>query len=160
MKPIAESLAALVCGAIFGFGLALSGMLDPARVRGFLDLFGHFDPSLAFVLVGAVTVSAAGYVISRRMRTPMLGGAFHIPRRRIIDGPLVLGSAIFGVGWGMGGLCPGPGIAVLALGLFPAFVFAAALIAGVLLHDYGWSNRRKEAQSAPHPVVAREAIDE
>ncbi len=116
-KQIPELLAALLCGLIFGFGLALSGMLNPARVRGFLDIFGHFDPSLAFVLAGAVAVSAAGYALSRRLRAPVLDDRFHIPERKIIDRPLVLGSALFGIGWGIGGFCPGPGLAALALGL-------------------------------------------
>jgi uncharacterized membrane protein YedE/YeeE len=128
-------LSALLCGVIFGFGLSLSGMLDPARVCGFLDVFGAFDPTLAFVLAGAVAVSAGGYLLSRRLGAPLLGGEFHIPARQEIDRPLILGAAIFGVGWGMGGLCPGPAIASLSLGLVPTFVFTAMMLAGILLHD-------------------------
>jgi uncharacterized protein len=107
---------ALASGVIFGFGLSLSGMLDPARVRGFLDIAGQFDPSLAFVLAGAVAVSSAGYLISRRLRHPLLDSMFHLPVKQDIDLALVAGAAIFGVGRGMSGLCPGPAIASLALG--------------------------------------------
>jgi uncharacterized membrane protein YedE/YeeE len=158
MKQIREIFAALLCGAIFGFGLALSGMLDPARVRGFLDIFGRFDPSLAFVLAGAVAVSAAGYIVSRKLRTPILGGEFHIPERKAIDAPLVLGSAIFGVGWGMGGFCPGPGVAALSLGLAAPFGFTAAMLAGILLHDHGW--RKPGGKAAPLPPRAALAPEE
>lgn len=152
-KQIPELLAALFCGLIFGFGLALSGMLNPARVRGFLDIFGHFDPSLAFVLAGAVAVSAAGYALSRRLRAPVLDDRFHIPERKIIDRPLVLGSALFGIGWGIGGFCPGPGLAALALGLPAAFVFAAAMVAGVLLHDH-WRRDPAKTSAALAPERA------
>jgi uncharacterized protein len=152
-KQIPERLAALFCGLIFGFGLALSGMLNPARVRGFLDIFGHFDPSLAFVLAGAVAASAAGYALSRRLKAPALGDRFHVPERKIIDRPLVLGSALFGIGWGIGGFCPGPGLAALALGLPAAFVFTAAMIAGMLLHDH-WRSAKGAAPSALAPERA------
>jgi len=127
--------AALAAGLIFGFGLSLSGMLDPARVRGFLDVAGDFDPSLGFVLAGAVVVSGAGYLISRGFSRPLVDGAFHLPTRRDIDAPLVVGSAIFGVGWGIGGICPGPAVALLALGLAPIFVFVGMMLVGVILHD-------------------------
>lgn len=154
-----DVLPALLCGAIFGFGLSLSGMLDPARVRGFLDLFGHFDPSLAFVFAGAVAVSAAGYLLSRRLRTPVFADAFHIPERRTIDRPLTVGAAIFGVGWGMGGFCPGPGVAALALGLAPAFVFTAAMVAGMLLHDRWRSGRDAKETGSPPPAMRKEQAD-
>ncbi len=135
MKPIRQIPAALFCGALFGLGLALSGMLDPKRVRGFLDLFGAFDPSLAFVLFGAVAASAVGHQLSRRLPRPLLGATFHLPASKTIDRPLIAGAAIFGIGWGMAGLCPGPAIASLSLGLIPVCVFAASMIVGVLLHD-------------------------
>ena len=138
---LARIFVALTAGVIFGFGLSLSGMLDPARVRGFLDITGHFDPSLAFVLAGAVAVSSAGTLISRRLRHPLLDNAFHLPVKHNIDVALVAGAAIFGVGWGMSGICPGPAIASLALGLAPSYVFVAMLLAGILIHD-GWAQRR------------------
>lgn len=135
MTGLARILAGLAAGVIFGFGLALSGMLDPARVRGFLDVGGHFDPSLAFVLAGAVGVSSVGYLISRRSPRPLLGGDFQLSTRKAIDRPLIFGAAMFGVGWGASGLCPGPAIAALALGLAPIFVFTAMMLAGILIHD-------------------------
>lgn len=141
VQVLARSFAALTAGVIFGFGLSLSGMLDPARVRGFLDVTGHFDPSLAFVLAGAVAVSSAGTLISRRWRHPLLDNSFHLPVKHKIDAALVAGAAIFGIGWGMSGICPGPAIASLALGLAPAYVFVAMLLAGILLHDI-WAQRR------------------
>jgi len=145
----ARIFVALLAGAIFGFGLSLSGMLDPARVRGFLDIAGHFDPSLAFVLAGAVAVSSTGCLISRRLRHPLLDSMFHLPVKQKIDLPLVAGAAIFGVGWGMSGLCPGPAIASLALGLVPSYVFAATMLFGILVHDNwppsNWAQRRRLA---------------
>jgi uncharacterized membrane protein YedE/YeeE len=133
---LARIFAALTAGVIFGFGLSLSGMLDPARVRGFLDIAGNFDPSLAFVLAGAVMVSTIGTLISRRLRRPLLDSKFHLPVKQDIDMSLVGGAAIFGAGWGMSGLCPGPAIASLALGLPPSYVFAVTMLAGILIHDH------------------------
>ena len=103
--------SALASGAIFGFGLSMSGMLDPVRVRGFLDIFGVWDPSLAFVLGGAVIVASIGVQITKRMQHPTFDDSFHVPTRRRIDAPLIIGSALFGLGWGIGGFCPGPAIA-------------------------------------------------
>lgn len=145
MKP--EALAALrivtalLSGVIFGFGLALSGMMDPTRVRGFLDIAGKFDPSLGLVLAGALAVSGLGYALSRRTPRPLLDEAYHLPARHDIDGKLLLGAAIFGAGWGMAGFCPGPAIASLSLGLAQAFVFTSMMLAGILLHD--WFARAK-----------------
>ena len=133
---LARIAVALIAGMIFGFGLSLSGMLDPARVRGFLDVAGNFDPSLAFVLAGAVMVSTLGTLMSRRLRHPLLDSKFHLPAKHDIDVPLVAGAAIFGAGWGMSGLCPGPAIASLALGFLPSYVFAGTMLAGILLHDH------------------------
>lgn len=154
-----DVLAGLFCGAIFGFGLALSGMLNPARVRGFLDIFGRFDPGLAFVLAGAVTASTAGFLVSRRLRAPLFDDAFHIPKSRTIDRRLVLGAAVFGVGWGMAGFCPGPGVAALALGIAPAFIFIAAMLVGMLLHDRWWSNRSRSAAHQLEPTPEKGEAD-
>ena len=128
-------LVAIAAGAVFGFGLSLSGMLDPARVRGFLDVGGDWDPSLAFVLAGAVAVAMAGTLLSRRMRRPVLDEAFHLPANRRIDRPLILGSALFGIGWGIAGFCPGPALASLTLGLAPAFLFVACMVVGMTVYD-------------------------
>jgi len=115
--------------------LSLSGMLDPARIQGFLDLFGRWDPSLAFVLAGAVTVAFAGVRLARRMRRPMLEAAFLLPAEGKIDVPLILGSALFGLGWGLAGFCPGPAVASLSLGLWQTWLFTGAMVAGMIVHD-------------------------
>lgn len=135
MNSAARPLAALAAGLLFGLGLALSGMLDPARVQGFLDVGGAWDPSLVFVLGGAVTVSALGYAVSRGLRAPALAGAFDLPPRRPVDRPLVLGAALFGIGWGLSGFCPGPAVAALSTGAVPVLVFVAAMLAGMAIHD-------------------------
>lgn len=133
MIRLARVIAGLAAGAIFGFGLSLSGMLDPARVRGFLDVAGDWNPSLAFVLGGAVAASAVGQALARRMRAPLFDSRFELPKTRPIDARLIGGSAIFGIGWGMAGLCPGPAVATLTLGLLPTAVFVIAMVAGMLL---------------------------
>jgi uncharacterized protein len=122
-------------GLVFGFGLSLSGMLDPARVQGFLDIFGAWDPSLAFVLGGAVTVAFVGLRLGRRMPRPILDTTFHCPTSTRIDARLIVGSALFGLGWGLGGLCPGPAVASLSLGLWQTWLFALAMVAGMIFHD-------------------------
>lgn len=142
IKGSARIFVAFAAGVIFGFGLCLSGMLNPARVRGFLDIAGHFDPSLAFVLAGAVTVSRAGYLISRRLRRPLFDSMFNLPVKQDIDLPLIAGASIFGVGWDLNGLCSAPAIASLALGLVPSYVFIATLLAGLFIHDI-WPQRRQ-----------------
>ncbi|AWI57452.1 YeeE/YedE family protein [Sinorhizobium fredii] len=128
-------IAAFMSGIVFGLGLALSGMLNPARVRGFLDIARDWDPSLGFVLAGAVAVSALGMALVRRMHKPLLNSRFHLPETRIIDRRLLVGSAIFGIGWGMIGLCPGPALASLSLGLPATALFSAAMLAGMAAHD-------------------------
>ncbi|SDR63526.1 hypothetical protein SAMN05519103_08717 [Rhizobiales bacterium GAS113] len=128
-------LVAAASGAVFGFGLSLSGMLNPGRVRGFLDVTGDWDPSLAFVLGGAVAVAMVGMVLARRLKRPVFDEAFHVPASTRIDRPLILGSAVFGIGWGMAGFCPGPAVASLTLGLAPIFLFVAAMVIGMTIHD-------------------------
>lgn len=138
MSPlaIARVTVALLSGALFGYGLSLSGMVDPARVLGFLDIAsGHWDPSLMFVLGGAVCVAFIAVAIQRRMPKPVLDTQFHIPARTDIDARLVGGSVLFGIGWGLAGFCPGPALSALTTGLAPVLLFVAAMIAGMLLHD-------------------------
>jgi uncharacterized membrane protein YedE/YeeE len=122
-----------LAGLVFGWGLLLSGMTDPSKVQGFLDLSGAWDPSLAFVMGGAIAVGAAAFAFARRRTTSLLGGALHIPDRRDIDKPLVVGSLIFGVGWGLAGFCPGPAIVSAAGGHPKALAFVVAMVAGMLL---------------------------
>lgn len=126
-------LIALIAGTFFGAGLALSGMMNPARVRGFLDLFGDWDPTLAFVMGGALIVMTAAWAIQRRLVAPVADVRFHLPGTRLIDARLILGAALFGIGWGLAGLCPGPAIASLATNIVPAGVFVAAMLAGMAL---------------------------
>ena len=128
--------AGLLSGLFFGFGLSLSGMLDPVQVRGFLDITGNWNPSLGFVLGGAVVVSALGQLIARQLNSPLFNRTFDLPKTHPIDRRLLIGSAIFGVGWGMAGLCPGPAIATLTLGLLPTAVFVVAMIAGMLVYRF------------------------
>ncbi|GJD57420.1 YeeE/YedE family protein [Methylobacterium dankookense] len=127
-------LAALASGVLFGFGLALSGMMDPRKVLGFLDLAGAWDPSLAFVLAGAVAVSALGYALKARMARPVLAPRFEVPANTRLDARLLGGAALFGIGWGLAGLCPGPALAGLVLGLPEIALFVAAMLVGMLLH--------------------------
>lgn len=135
MTPALRTLAALAAGLLFGTGLSLSGMVNPARVTGFLNLAGDWDPSLIFVLGGAVIVAFAGVAVQRRMRRPVLEDRFHLPPPGRIDRRLIGGSALFGLGWGLAGLCPGPAIATLSMGIAPVAVFVIAMAAGMILHD-------------------------
>jgi len=130
---IRGNLVPLVSGTIFGAGLALGGMTDPARVRGFLDLFGAWDPTLAFVMGGAVLVMAAAWLVQRKLLRPLFAEGFALPDRSDITPRLVGGSALFGVGWGIAGLCPGPGFAALAIEPVSAAVFVAAMLAGMVV---------------------------
>jgi len=126
-------LIPLASGTIFGAGLALGGMTDPARVRGFLDLFGAWDPTLAFVMGGAVLVMAAAWLVQGKLLRPWFAEGFSLPDRSDITPRLVGGSALFGVGWGIAGLCPGPGFAALAIEPVSAAVFVAAMLAGMVV---------------------------
>ncbi|WLP56673.1 YeeE/YedE family protein [Agrobacterium fabrum] len=136
-NPAAARLAlALIAGALFGFGLSLSGMIDPARVSGFLDVASsHWDPSLIFVLGGAVLVAVPGVLLSRLLVRPILAEDFSLPAKTRIDRPLILGSTIFGLGWGLARFCPGPALSAFALGLAPVILFVCAMIAGMFVHD-------------------------
>ncbi|KNY17614.1 membrane protein [Shinella sp. SUS2] len=140
-RPVPQILSALACGALFGLGLALSGMLDPARVQGFLDLAGDWDPSLAFVLGGAVAVMALGLALIRRLPRPAFSDGLHLPDTHPVDRRLILGSALFGLGWGLGGFCPGPALAALSLGRPEPLLFVACMVAGMVLHDRLFARR-------------------
>lgn len=134
-------LAALCCGVLFGAGLAISDMINPARVLAFLDVAGAWDPSLALVMASALVPSALGYLYARRQGRAALGDTLQIPAKGTVDARLVTGAAIFGVGWGLVGLCPGPAIAALTL-LDPRFfVFLGAMLIGMALHR-AWQARR------------------
>lgn len=131
-----QNFIALLTGVLFGAGLGLSDMINPARVLAFLDIFGAWDPALAFVMVGAIIPSAIAYLITNKLRKPVLGREFFIPENRIIDQQLIYGAAIFGAGWGLVGYCPGPAIAGLAFGDWQPVVFVIAMLAGMWLHRF------------------------
>ena len=120
-----------ICGLIFGVGLVISGMSDPAKVLNFLDLFGTWDPSLAFVMGGAVVVTFIGYRLVLARPAPALSEVFHMPTKKDIDGPLMTGAALFGIGWGLGGFCPGPAFTAVPLMSDGILAFFPALLIGM-----------------------------
>lgn len=130
---MARVILALAFGAIFGAGIALSGMINPAKVLNFFDIAGDWDPSLAFVMAGALGVAALGYRLVLHRPRPVFEPCFHLPTRRGLDAQLIGGSAVFGVGWGIAGFCPGGAIPALGLGERSALAFVAAMLAGILV---------------------------
>ena len=142
-------LSAFLSGLIFGLGLLVSQMVNPAKVLAFLDIFGDWDPSLAVVMGSAVAASALGYWIAKRRLVPVFASRLEIPTRRDVEPRLLAGAALFGIGWGLAGFCPGPALTALPLGLWQVFVFVAAMLAGMTLFrlvpaDWPqWTVRRK-----------------
>ena len=130
-----QLFAALVAGLIFGLGLILSGMTDPSKVIGFLDLAGPWDPSLAFVMGGAVLVGLVAFRVARTRSKTFLGGPLRLPEATHIDRRLLLGGLAFGVGWGLAGFCPGPALASLATGGSKALIFTAAMLVGMVIFE-------------------------
>lgn len=130
-----RKITALMAGLIFGLGLYLSGMTNPAKVLAFLDLAGDWDPSLALVMLGALLVSSVFFFFARRRDTSLLGASMQMPAQRNIDRRLVLGSVVFGMGWAIAGLCPGPALALLLTGQWPVVVFTLAMIIGMLIFE-------------------------
>ncbi|NLD55683.1 MAG: YeeE/YedE family protein [Burkholderiaceae bacterium] len=128
-------LTEFLVGLLFGTGLILSGMTDPGKVLGFLDLFGSWDPSLALVMGGAILVGVFAFAVARKRTTTFLGGAMHLPTARDIDKRLLVGGLVFGAGWGLAGFCPGPAIVSLGAGQPKAAVFVLAMLAGMLVHE-------------------------
>lgn len=120
-------------GIVFGMGIAISGMINPAKVLNFFDIAGNWDPSLAFVMAGALAVTAVGYRFVLARPRPILDARFHLPTRRTTDVPLIAGSALFGIGWGITGFCPGGAIPALGLGESSAWIFVAAMAVGMAL---------------------------
>lgn len=129
------TLLALLAGLVFGIGLILSGMANPAKVLGFLDLAGAWDPSLAFVMAGAIAVGAAAFALARRRQRSWLGLPMQWPALAAVTPRLLLGSAAFGVGWGLAGFCPGPALVALGAGYSKAWGFVAAMLAGMALFE-------------------------
>lgn len=130
-----QRVCEFVAGLLFGLGLLLSGMTDPGKVQGFLDLAGAWDPSLAFVMGGGVLVGLIAFGVAKKRDASLLGAAFHWPQITQIDKPLVVGSLLFGIGWGLAGFCPGPALVALAAGYDKAVVFVLAMLVGMVVCD-------------------------
>lgn len=153
-----RNIGAFVVGLLFSVGLVLGGMTQPAKVIGFLDVTGNWDPSLAMVMVGAIAVYSVAYRwIRGRRERPLLEARFQVPTRRDLDPRLVGGAMIFGAGWGLAGYCPGPGIVSLGGGSGQAALFVGTMAAGMLLFsvvDRAWSRRKERSRRAGEPVPA------
>ena len=147
MTVFAPLLASLLAGLVFGLGLIVSGMANPAKVLGFLDLGGAWDPSLALVMAGAIAVGALAFAVAQKRSVSLLGVAMKLPLSRDIDRRLVIGSMVFGIGWGVAGFCPGPGLVALGMGETKALVFVVAMLVG--MGAFEWLERRKPSTSAP-----------
>jgi uncharacterized membrane protein YedE/YeeE len=128
-------IVSFVCGLVFGFGLLISGMTDPVKVLGFLDVLGPWDPTLVFVMAGAAGISAAGYTAARLVGAPLLAAQSMWPTLKNIDAPLIGGAVLFGIGWGLVGICPGPALVNLGTLSPRVAVFVVAMVLGILLHD-------------------------
>ncbi len=134
-------LSEFAVGLLFGIGLIVSGMTDPSKVLGFLDLFGAWDPSLAFVMGGAILVGVFAFAVAKKRTASVLGGAMHLPKSTDIDQRLVLGGLAFGAGWGLAGFCPGPALVSLGAGEAKAAVFVLAMLAGMAVYELIESRR-------------------
>ncbi|MBN8747795.1 Sulphur transport [Xylophilus ampelinus] len=141
-----NALTALLAGLVFGAGLLLSGMADPGKVLGFLDLAGTWDPSLAFVMAGAIAVAAPAFAWVRMRNSAWRGMALQLPTSRAIDRRLMAGSVVFGIGWGLSGFCPGPAVVAVGMGIGPAVVFAVAMLVGMAV--FAWWDRQQRVTGA------------
>ena len=135
MKKHIDTLSSFIIGLIFGIGLIFAGMTDPSKVIGFLDIAGNWDPSLAFVMGGAILVGVIAFRFANKRTNSFLGGAMHLPSKNDIDRRLIVGSLMFGAGWGMAGFCPGPAITSLGTGNPKAVIFVLAMVAGMALYE-------------------------
>lgn len=150
-RDLLQLASALAAGLLFAGGLCLSGMTNPAKILGFLDLFGRWDPTLVFVMMGAVVTHAVLYRLVTRRAAPLFAERFAIPTKKAVDAPLVLGSALFGVGWGLAGYCPGPAVTSLATGRGSALIFVGGMLIGLALYAFV---DRAGARPAPSPMTA------
>lgn len=146
---ITSLFAAVATGGVFGVGIALSGMMNPETVLNFFDVFGTWDPTLAMVMVGALLVTAPGYRVIWRSNAPLFQQRFLLPTNTAVDKPLVFGSALFGIGWGIAGFCPGAALPALGTGRWEPVLFVLAVIAGITL--------RRVVQSFSHSLIKRPA---
>ncbi len=146
------ALSSFIAGLVFGIGLIMSGMVNPAKVLGFLDLAGAWDPSLALVMAGAVVVGAIAFALAGKRVSTLLGTPMALPATRVLDARLVLGSLAFGVGWGLAGFCPGPALVALGAGKVKAVVFVAAMLAGMLVFEFA-ERARSSGETAPRDTA-------
>lgn len=144
-----SALFAFVAGLIFGLGLVVAGMANPAKVLGFLDLAGDWDPSLAVVMIGAIAVGAVAFALAKRRTRSLLGLPMQLPTARQIDRRLIGGSLLFGIGWGLAGICPGPALVLIGAGALEGWIFVAAMLAGMALFE--WLERSNHARSYTTP---------
>lgn len=148
-------LTAFVAGVVFAVGLGVSGMTQPAKVMGFLDFVGHWDPSLAFVMIGAIAVHSVLYRVARNRPSPLFSSVFSLPTRMDIDPRLVEGAAIFGVGWGLAGFCPGPALTSLVSGNLSVVIFVAAMVAGIYLYKFVEILQLRQADATNEDAASR-----
>jgi len=141
------AITALLAGLLFGIGLMVSGMANPAKVLGFLDLAGRWDPSLAFVMVGAILIGSMAFLLARRRQRSLLGLPMQLPASTVITPRLVIGSALFGIGWGTAGFCPGPALVALGAGYPKAVGFVMAMVAGMLVFEVMERTRARVVQA-------------
>lgn len=131
-----KNIIGLVAGLLFGFGLLISGMTDPVKVQGFLDLFGAWDISLVLVMGGGLVVAIVGVQLARRQKLSWIGTEIDMPSKTVITKKLIIGAIMFGIGWGLVGICPGPGIVLLGTGVWQAYVFVPAMVLGMLMYQW------------------------
>lgn len=148
-RTLLQRVSEFAVGLLFGWGLMIAGMTDPGKVIGFLDLAGSWDPSLALVMGGAIAVGFFAFGLAKKRTRNFFGGALHLPTSRDLDKRLVIGSLLFGGGWGLAGFCPGPGIVSMAAGEFKGLVFVAAMVAGMAVFEF--TDRRA---TPPQPKAA------
>jgi hypothetical protein len=150
-----NTLFALLSGLLFGCGLMLAGMANPAKVLGFLDLAGWWDPSLALVIGGAIAVASVAFALAKRRTRSLLGLPMQLPASRKIDLRLLGGSTVFGIGWGLAGICPGPAIVLLGTGAYQGLVFVIAMLSGMAVFEF--IERRSAAAAKPGPTAGKAA---
>lgn len=136
-----RNVFSMLSGLIFGLGLIAGGMTDPSKVKGFLDLFGAWDPSLALVMAGAIAVAIGAFAVAKRRTASWTGDHMEIPTNKTIDSKLIVGGVLFGAGWGISGFCPGPALVAAGSGLISAWIFIPAMLAGMVMHDQ-WLTKR------------------
>jgi uncharacterized membrane protein YedE/YeeE len=154
-SSFAHHALSLLAGLVFGAGLVVSGMTQPVKVLGFLDVYGRFDASLIFVMLGAIAVHFVAYRYRNRRQTPLFTAEFKVPTRRDIDAKLVIGALVFGAGWGLGGYCPGPALVSLPAGSGATFVFVAAMVLGMFVTDKLSASLARGRDAAVTPRVLR-----